>query len=337
TFLSSSEGTPAFHSRWSVILQYLYASQTAENLSHECRRYRCPQELCKCGLLGRVQRQKVRISQPKIPESLIKVFEHFLQKVLVNMCENLRSRMELISTLLGLLQDGTGDAATIDRSFSQVSSRASKALTPVTPKSTTELRRETHRIYHSLSHLTIKSKGKEKSNTSITDPIVGLLALLDPASLFRHPNLTNSITSLLALIGRPLTVLAKKSEEAKNQPAASPVSAATDTTSNRSAARPATTSGARPSQVVTDKSDAPPTTLERAAALAAHDLRMIVNVRDSGERSSKHSLSCLREQNSWVMLYFLNAIREAPNAAELQSTTLAKLSSASAQQSCFVS
>ncbi|KNZ64577.1 hypothetical protein VP01_10132g1 [Puccinia sorghi] len=101
----------------------LYASQTAESLSHNCRRYRCPQELCKCGLLGRVKRQKVRISQPKIPESLIKVFD----------------RTELISTLLGLSQDGTGD-----RSSSQVSSQASKALTPVTPKSTTKLRRETH-------------------------------------------------------------------------------------------------------------------------------------------------------------------------------------------------
>ncbi|KNZ50258.1 hypothetical protein VP01_4520g1, partial [Puccinia sorghi] len=213
--------------------------------------------------------------------------KHFLQKVLVNLCENSRSQTELIRTLLGLLQDGTGDAATIDSSFSQVSSRASKALTPVTPKSTTKLRRETHALSLLVTsnnclpicflteqevHVALhkqsakKSKGKEKSNTSITYPIVGLLALLDPASLFKHPNLTDSITSLLALIGRPLTVLAKKLEEAKNQPAA------------------------RPSQVAANKSDAPPTTLEKAPALLAHDLRMIVNILDSGERSSKHSV-----------------------------------------------
>jgi len=341
---------------------------------------------------------------------------HSLQKVLVNLCENSRSRTELISTLLGLLQDGTRDAATIDRSFSQVSSRASKALTPVTPKSTTKLRRETHvgplphfpgesvpnlialRCLEALSllvtsndrvpiyflteqevHVALhkrsakKSKGKEKSNTSITYPIVGLLALLDRASLLKHPNLTESITSLLALIGRPLTVLAKKSEEAKNQPAgtststvpavtlneAGTVPAATDTTSNRSAARPATTSEARPSQTAPDKSDAPPTTLEKAPALAAHDLRMIVNVLDSGECSSKtfsHTVTFIqaistcpngREVIAAELLErakFLgnallpdldelsDAIREAPNAAEVRSTTLAKFSSASAQQ-----
>ncbi|KNZ45246.1 hypothetical protein VP01_8338g2 [Puccinia sorghi] len=57
-------------------------------------------------------------------------------------------------------------------------------------------------------------------------------------------------------------------------------------TSNRSAARPATTSETRPSQGATDKSDAPPTTLEKAPALAAHDLRMIVNVLDSEARGN---------------------------------------------------
>ncbi|KNZ45245.1 hypothetical protein VP01_8338g1, partial [Puccinia sorghi] len=33
-------------------------------------------------------------------------------------------------------------------------------------------------------------------------------------------------------------------------------------------------------------------------------------------------LSCLREQNSWVMLYFLNVIRQAPNAAEVHPTSV---------------
>ncbi|KNZ63002.1 hypothetical protein VP01_119g13 [Puccinia sorghi] len=78
------------------------------------------------------------------------------------------------------------------------------------------------------------------------------------------------------------------SEEAKNQPAgtststvlavtlneASTLPAATDTYSNRNAAQPATTSKARSSQAATDKSDAPPATLEKAPGLA-HDLRMI--------------------------------------------------------------
>ncbi|WAR63783.1 hypothetical protein PtB15_17B384 [Puccinia triticina] len=340
---------------------------------------------------------------------------HSLQKVLVNLCENSRSRTELISTLLGLLQDGTRDSATIDRSFSQVSSRASKALTPVTPKSTSKLRRETHvgplphfpgesvpnlialRCLEALSllvtsndrvpiyflteqevHVALhkrsakKSKGKEKSNTSVTYPIVGLLALLDRASLLKHPNLTESITSLLALIGKPLTALAKKSEETKNQPAAStstvssaPLNEAgsapaiSETATSRAAARATTTTDARPAQTSADKTDAPPTTLEKAPALASHDLRMIVNVLDSGECSSKtfsHTVTFIqaistcpngREVIAAELLErakFLGdallpdldelseAIREAPNAAEVRSTTLAKFSSASAQQ-----
>ncbi|KAA1107112.1 hypothetical protein PGT21_002719 [Puccinia graminis f. sp. tritici] len=340
---------------------------------------------------------------------------HSLQKVLVNLCENSRSRTELISTLLGLLQDGTRDAATIDRSFSQVSSRASKALTPVTPKSTTKLRRETHvgplphfpgesvpnlialRCLEALSllvtsndrvpiyflteqevHVALhkrsakKSKGKEKTNTSVTYPIVGLLALLDRASLLKHPNLTESITSLLALIGRPLTALAKKLEETKNQPAVASTStapvatlseavapAASETTTSRATVRTATATDARPPQTATDKSDAPPTTLEKAPALAAHDLRMIVNVLDSGECSSKtfsHTVTFIQaistcpngreviaaellERAKYLGDALLpdldelsEAIREAPNAAEVRSTTLAKFSSASAQQ-----
>ncbi|POW21744.1 hypothetical protein PSHT_02053, partial [Puccinia striiformis] len=342
---------------------------------------------------------------------------HSLQKVLVNLCENSRSRTELIGTLLGLLQDGTRDAATIDKSFSQVSSRASKALTPVTPKSTTKLRRETHvgplphfpgesvpnlialRCLEALSllvtsndrvpiyflteqevHVALhkrsvkKGKGKEKSSTSNTYPIVGLLALLDRASLLKHPNLTESITSLLSLIGKPLTALAKKLEENKNQPASTSTStapaatplnevgaapASSETAANRGTARATTTSDARPSQAAADKPDTPPTTLEKAPALAAHDLCMIVNVLDSGECSSKtfsHTVTFIqaistcpngREVIAAELLErakFLGnallpdldelseAIREAPNAAEVRSTTLAKFSSASAQQ-----
>lgn len=341
---------------------------------------------------------------------------HSLQKVLVNLCENSRSRTELISTLLGLLQDGTRDAATIDRSFSQVSSRASKALIPTTPKSATKLRRETHigalphfpgesvpnlialRCLEALSllvtandrvpiyflteqevHVALhkrsakKGKGKDKGQTTMTYPIVGLLALLDRASLLKQPNLTESITSLLALIGRPLTVLAKKLEESKTQAPnastssnqggasseANPASLSSGTATNRGPGRAVISSDSGPSQGATDKSDAPPTTLEKAPALAPHDLRMIVNVLDSGECSSKtfsHTVTFIqaistipngREVIAAELLErakFLGsallpdldelaeAIREAPNAAEVRSTTLAKFSSASAQQ-----
>ncbi|KAI5477219.1 E3 ubiquitin-protein ligase HUWE1 [Pseudohyphozyma bogoriensis] len=58
-----------------------------------------------------------------------------LQKVLVNLCENSRTRMELINLLLTILQDGTRDVSAVDKSFSQMSLRASKSLaTKDTPR-----------------------------------------------------------------------------------------------------------------------------------------------------------------------------------------------------------
>lgn len=51
-----------------------------------------------------------------------------LQKTLTNLCENNRTRVELINLLLTILHDGTRDVAAVDKSFSQMSIRASKAL-----------------------------------------------------------------------------------------------------------------------------------------------------------------------------------------------------------------
>ena len=55
-----------------------------------------------------------------------------LFKVLVNLCENAKTRTELFNILLSILQDGTGDLAAVDKSFAQMSvrSRDSKPLTP---------------------------------------------------------------------------------------------------------------------------------------------------------------------------------------------------------------
>jgi E3 ubiquitin-protein ligase HUWE1 len=55
-----------------------------------------------------------------------------LFKVLVNLCENSKTRTELFNLLLSILQDGTGDLAAVDKSFAQMSVRTTK---PQTPKS----------------------------------------------------------------------------------------------------------------------------------------------------------------------------------------------------------
>lgn len=60
---------------------------------------------------------------------------HSLQRVLVNLCENGRTRVELVHLLLTILHDGTRDVSAVDKSFSQMSLRASRALvTKETPK-----------------------------------------------------------------------------------------------------------------------------------------------------------------------------------------------------------
>lgn len=46
-----------------------------------------------------------------------------LFKVLVNLCENMKTRMELFNLLLSILQDGTGDLSLVDKSFAQMTVR----------------------------------------------------------------------------------------------------------------------------------------------------------------------------------------------------------------------
>ncbi|KAH9894888.1 hypothetical protein C8Q73DRAFT_645187 [Cubamyces lactineus] len=60
--------------------------------------------------------------------------KNLLYKVLVNLCENAKSRTDLFNLLLSILQDGSGDLAAIDKSFAQMSVRHSKPAAPQTPK-----------------------------------------------------------------------------------------------------------------------------------------------------------------------------------------------------------
>ncbi|KAG6844702.1 hypothetical protein H0H87_004578 [Tephrocybe sp. NHM501043] len=52
-----------------------------------------------------------------------------LYRVLVNLCENSKTRTELFNLLLSILQDGTGDLAAVDKSFAQMSVRNTKVVT----------------------------------------------------------------------------------------------------------------------------------------------------------------------------------------------------------------
>lgn len=60
--------------------------------------------------------------------------KNVLHKVLLNLCENSKSRTDVFNLLLNILQDGTGDLGMVDRSFAQMSFRSSKANPQTTPK-----------------------------------------------------------------------------------------------------------------------------------------------------------------------------------------------------------
>ncbi|CAE7209973.1 unnamed protein product [Rhizoctonia solani] len=53
-----------------------------------------------------------------------------LHKILINLCENSKTREDLFVLLLGILQDGTADVATVDQSFSQMSVAMKAATSP---------------------------------------------------------------------------------------------------------------------------------------------------------------------------------------------------------------
>lgn len=56
-------------------------------------------------------------------------------RVLVNLCENSKTRAELLNLLLTVVQDGTGDLSAVDKSFAQMTLRGGKVNTPkATPK-----------------------------------------------------------------------------------------------------------------------------------------------------------------------------------------------------------
>ena len=175
-----------------------------------------------------------------------------LFKVLLNLCENAKTRTELFNLLLSVLQEGSGDVAAMDKSFAHMSVRNSKSpstkalgkqratsdtFNPLNLPSDVvpELRARRclealtfivdsnessslfflteHELPAALRKSSKKGKGKERQTHY---PIVSLLSLLDRESLLKASSITESIVGLLASVTRPLTSL--KDEKPENAP-----------------------------------------------------------------------------------------------------------------------
>lgn len=66
--------------------------------------------------------------------------KNLLFKILVNICENSKTRSELFNLLLSILQSGPGDLAAVDKSFAQMTTRTPKSAVLQTPKAATKVK-----------------------------------------------------------------------------------------------------------------------------------------------------------------------------------------------------
>ncbi|KAG1775444.1 hypothetical protein EV702DRAFT_1280045 [Suillus placidus] len=68
---------------------------------------------------------------------------NLLFKILVNICENSKTRSELFNLLLSILQSGPGDLAAVDKSFAQMTTRTPKSAVLQTPKAAAKVKTAT--------------------------------------------------------------------------------------------------------------------------------------------------------------------------------------------------
>lgn len=170
-----------------------------------------------------------------------------IHKVLLHLCENGKTRQEVLNLLLTLLQNGTADMVTVDKSFSQMSMKTGKVQTPKsTPRKavadgsgslvdpTAEhipnliaqrcleaitalvTANELCSVFFLTEHelpgslkksVSKKGKGKEKSAPQTHYPIILLLSLLDKPNVLKTPSLMDLVAGVLSSVTKPLSSL----------------------------------------------------------------------------------------------------------------------------------
>lgn len=245
-----------------------------------------------------------------------------LFKVLLNLCENTKTRTELFNLLLSVLQEGSGDVAAMDKSFAHMSVRNSKspnakALGKQRAMSDTfnplnlpsdivpELRARRclealtfivdsnessslfflteHELPAALRKSSKKGKGKERQTHY---PIVSLLSLLDRESLLKASSITESIVGLLASVTRPLTSLKEKSDTpvpSTSQPQPPSSQQPTQEPAPPSTSEPAATAAESSEQPKPDATEQDKALLTTPPQVPSPLLRSIVNVLTIGE------------------------------------------------------
>ncbi|KAI8145482.1 hypothetical protein BJV82DRAFT_39092 [Fennellomyces sp. T-0311] len=174
-----------------------------------------------------------------VPQSISKTV---LSKLLINLCQNNKTRSDLLSFLVCVLHDGSGDLAAVDRSFAQLSLQ-SKGIYKAVPKSKVATATSAENVPNlitqrcleflmqvvqyndqSLTYFLVendclaglkrsssrKGKAKEKATPSSKYPLLVLMSLLDRPVFIENPSLMEELMHLITTICRPFPVLVKK-------------------------------------------------------------------------------------------------------------------------------
>ncbi|KAG8786740.1 hypothetical protein FRC15_010808 [Serendipita sp. 397] len=175
-----------------------------------------------------------------------------LQQVLVNLCENNKSRTDTLNILLSLLHNGKNELAGIDQSFSQMSVKTAKSSNKGKQKENSAFSSDDrgpeeqvvlHRALDALMSIvhaneaasmfflteqeitaslhrtsSKKGKGKEKVNPTTHYPFVQLLTLLERPGLLQQAHSLDTISGLLCTVTKPLTALRIPEKQVSSEP-----------------------------------------------------------------------------------------------------------------------
>lgn len=193
-----------------------------------------------------------------------------LHSILSDVCKNTQNRAEVISILLSILQDGTGDHHAVERSFAHLSLKAKQSSGPRTPQPLKRTMTGTPALTPSadLSPLNIvqqclgtlnalsndnprvpsfflsehettlnqknktpSKKGKVRENKTSKFPLNALLTLLDRKLITENTAVMESLASLLSHVTHPLTILLRRAKEQPNEDIKSGAGASEDPSS----------------------------------------------------------------------------------------------------------
>jgi E3 ubiquitin-protein ligase HUWE1 len=176
-----------------------------------------------------------------------------LQDILIELCRHRQTRVEVVSLLLSLLQEGSADVAAVERSFSQLSLKVrgqESGLSPVKGKTKMDSNFISHisgensptliarHCLEILNHLvknntslayyflteheapstlkranSKKGKGKEVATKESRYPLNALLNLLERSTILETKQSTEEFARLLADVTKPLLSLIRKPKE----------------------------------------------------------------------------------------------------------------------------